>query len=74
MNASFTIATPDGGLLETAIEPGLTLAQHLFMAGAFHGRALCSGAGRCGLCQALFVSGAPAPLPEERSILPPARL
>jgi len=52
------------------VVPGLTLAQNLFLAGAFTGRPLCSGAGRCGLCRVRFLSGAPAPLPEELLRLP----
>lgn len=63
-----------GAETEASIEPGLTLAQHLYMAGAFLGRPLCSGAGRCGLCRVRFLAQAPDPLPEEREILSSARL
>ena len=62
----FTLVDAPRGLrLRLPAEPGITLAQSLFLAGAFLGRPLCSGLGRCGLCQARFLQGAPAPLPEE---------
>jgi len=64
----------DGRSVDVPIDPGLTLAQHLYVAGAFADRPLCSGAGRCGLCQVEFTEGAPAPLPEERARIPHARL
>ena len=64
----------DGRSVAIPIEPGLTLAQHLYTAGAFTGRALCSGAGRCGLCQVRFTARAPVPLPEEAERIAPARL
>ncbi|MFZ5426005.1 MAG: ASKHA domain-containing protein [Thermodesulfobacteriota bacterium] len=56
------------------IRPGLTLAQHLYLAGALRRRALCSGAGRCGLCRTLFSKEAPSILPEETAILSPGLL
>jgi uncharacterized 2Fe-2S/4Fe-4S cluster protein (DUF4445 family) len=64
----------DAASAEVSMEPGLTLAQHLYMAGAFQGRPLCSGAGRCGLCRVRFLSQPPDPLPEERAMLSPGRL
>lgn len=57
-----------------AIVPGLTLAQHIFLAGGFEGRALCSGAGRCGQCAARFAALPPAPLPAEAGLLAQPRL
>jgi len=72
---TFRVTRPGHGRSEAVgIEPGLSLAQHLYLAGAFADRALCSGAGRCGLCQVEFRQGAPAPLPEETRIIPAARL
>ncbi len=68
-------ASPDQNLgVELEILPGLTLAQTLYAAGAFRGRALCSGAGRCGLCQVRFTRLAPPPLAQERERLAPERL
>ncbi|GAB6038992.1 ASKHA domain-containing protein [Fundidesulfovibrio butyratiphilus] len=68
------LSRADGARQKVDIRPGLTLAQSLFLAGAFSGRPLCSGLGRCGLCQVRFVSNAPPPLPEEGKRLPPGRL
>ncbi|MFP5238533.1 MAG: ASKHA domain-containing protein [Acidobacteriota bacterium] len=56
--------------LSQGIQPGFTLAQALFAAGAYRGKPLCSGAGRCGLCRVRFAEGAPEPLPEEVRRLP----
>ncbi|WP_243310564.1 ASKHA domain-containing protein [Fundidesulfovibrio agrisoli] len=56
------------------IQPGFSLAQALFAAGAYRGKPLCSGAGRCGLCRVRFAEGAPEPLPEETRRLPGERL
>jgi len=64
----------DGRSVAIPIESGFTLAQHLFIAGALKGRPLCSGAGRCGLCQVEFATRAPKPLPEETERISPARL
>lgn len=62
----FFISPPGAGqAVPVPILPGLTLAQHLYVAGAFRGKPLCSGAGRCGLCRARFIGEAPEPLPEE---------
>jgi len=74
MNTFRIIGSRDGQVLEATIEPGLTLAQHLYLAGAFTARPLCSGAGRCGLCQARFLSESPDPLPEERERISAIRL
>lgn len=59
--------TPKGGgeQVLSPVRGGLTLAQHLYLAGAFSSRPLCSGAGRCGLCQVRFITYPPAPLPLE---------
>ena len=71
----FNIAAPQSeDRVRVPIERGLTLAQHLYLAGAFQAKSLCSGAGRCGLCQARFLSLAPAPLPEELERIGPHRL
>ena len=74
MNTLRIVWKQDGSIVETPIESGLTLAQHLYVSGAFQGRPLCSGAGGCGLCRVRYLSGAPEPLPEERGLLSPARL
>lgn len=57
-----------------AIEPGLTLAQHLFLAGAYESVPLCSGAGRCGLCQVRFLEGAAAPGADDAALIRGERL
>lgn len=64
-DASIVLSSPRQAPRRVPVVPGLTLAQNLFLAGAFAGRPLCSGAGRCGLCRVRFLSGVPAPLPEE---------
>ncbi len=69
-SAVFTVLSPGGQACAVPIIPGLTLAQNLFLAGAFSGRPLCSGSGSCGLCRVRFISGAPMPLPEELRRLP----
>jgi len=74
MNTFRIIGKQAGQVLESSIEPGLTLAQHLYLAGAFSGRPLCSGAGRCGLCRVRFLARAPEPLPEEQGRISPERL
>jgi uncharacterized 2Fe-2S/4Fe-4S cluster protein (DUF4445 family) len=74
MNTFRIIGAEDGQIQEKCVEPGMTLAQHLYLAGAFTGRPLCSGAGRCGLCQVRFMSGAPDPLPREMELITTARL
>jgi len=56
------------------LAPGDTLAQALFRAGYFVGRPLCSGIGRCGACRVRFVSGAPAPVPQDVRRLGPGEL
>ena len=73
--SKFSIVAKQGGpIFETPLVPGLTLAQHLFIAGAFRSRPLCSGAGRCGLCQVRFLTPPPEPLGEECGIISPDRL
>ncbi|MBI4806716.1 MAG: DUF4445 domain-containing protein [Desulfovibrio sp.] len=73
--STFSIVAKKGGpISEAPLVPGLTLAQHLFIAGAFQAKALCSGAGRCGLCQVKFLTTPPEPLVEEQDILSPGRL
>lgn len=54
--------------------PGRTLAQALFLEGAWPKRAYCAGLGRCGLCAVRFQSDAPDPLPEELDALSAARV
>jgi len=68
--------TPKGGgeQILSPVRGGLTLAQHLYLAGAFSSRPLCSGAGRCGLCQIRFLTDPPTPLPMERRRIAPERL
>jgi uncharacterized 2Fe-2S/4Fe-4S cluster protein (DUF4445 family) len=71
----FSIVAKKGGpISETPLVPGLTLAQHLFIAGAFQAKALCSGAGRCGLCQVKFLTAPPEPLGQEQDIISSDRL
>ncbi|GFK95026.1 hypothetical protein NNJEOMEG_02874 [Fundidesulfovibrio magnetotacticus] len=71
----FTIVDKAGGPdRPVSVSPGLTLAQHLYIEGAFDGRPLCSGAGRCGKCAVLFEPGAPAPELAEERVLEPERL
>lgn len=71
---AYTVLSPEGQASSVPVLPGLTLAQNLFLAGAFTGRPLCSGSGRCGLCRVRFVSGAPELLPEEVQRLPAEKL
>ncbi|WP_027191631.1 ASKHA domain-containing protein [Fundidesulfovibrio putealis] len=72
---TFSITPKGGG--EQVLSPvrgGLTLAQHLYLAGAFSSRPLCSGAGRCGLCQVRFITDPPEPLPVELQRISSERL
>lgn len=74
MNTFSIIPKGGGAAVETPIQGGLTLAQHLYVAGAFASRPLCSGAGRCGLCQVRYLSCAPEPLAAERRRIRAERL
>jgi uncharacterized 2Fe-2S/4Fe-4S cluster protein (DUF4445 family) len=69
MNEFFLSPVGQSQTVAVSVLPGLTLAQHLYVAGAFRGEPLCSGAGRCGLCRTRFAGDAPAPLPEETARL-----
>ncbi len=47
------------------VEPDETLAQALFRHGAFLGKPLCSGLGKCGQCRVRYSEKSPTPTPDE---------
>ncbi|MFA7165724.1 MAG: ASKHA domain-containing protein [Desulfoplanes sp.] len=53
-----------GRFRKIPVDPGLTIAQNLFVAGFFRGIPLCSGLGHCGLCRIRFLS-VPLPRPDD---------
>lgn len=65
MKEQLTVHLPDGNVMHLAPSADLTLAQLLFLNGAFQGVPLCSGMGRCGLCRIRFQSEAPEARKEE---------
>ena len=67
--ASFTVIESSGRSRTVPIEPGQSLAQHLFQQGAFVGKPLCAGLGRCGLCRVSYHTPAPDITGQELRIL-----
>ena len=63
------VSTTQGDVTAVAIHPGDTLAQAVYLSGAFAPRPLCSGLGKCGLCRVRFLSAPPVPTPEDDAIL-----
>lgn len=61
----FFLVEAGGQARPARLEPGLSLAQNLFIAGALADRPLCSGLGCCGLCRVRYVGDPPPPLPKE---------
>ncbi|MFW5722147.1 MAG: ASKHA domain-containing protein [Desulfohalobiaceae bacterium] len=67
--AFFTVTESSGLEWIVPIEPGQSLAQHLFQQGAFVGKPLCAGLGRCGLCRVSYHTPAPDITGQELRIL-----
>ena len=63
------VSTTEGDVIAVAIHPGDTLAQAVYLSGAFAPRPLCSGLGKCGLCRMRFLSAPPPATPEDEAIL-----
>lgn len=63
------VSTTEGDVIAVAIHPGDTLAQAVYLSGAFAPRPLCSGLGKCGLCRVRFLSAPPQATPEDEAIL-----
>ena len=63
------VSTAEGKIIAVAIHPGDTLAQAVYLSGAFASRPLCSGLGKCGLCRMRFLSAPPPATPEDEAIL-----
>jgi len=59
------VTTHDGQQLELTPDPGLGLAQRIFLAGLWDGVPLCAGMGKCGLCRVRYAAAPPHPAPEE---------
>ncbi|CCH50484.1 ASKHA domain-containing protein [Pseudodesulfovibrio piezophilus] len=56
---SILVHTHDGGRFALEPKEGDTLAKTLFLSRLWHGVALCSGLGKCGLCRVRYTSDAP---------------
>lgn len=56
---SILIHTHDGGRFALEPHEGDTLAKTIFMSRLWHGVALCSGLGKCGLCRVRYLEDAP---------------
>lgn len=56
---SILIHTHDGARFALEPKQGDTLAKTIFLSRLWHGVALCSGLGKCGLCRVRFISDAP---------------
>lgn len=54
--------------------PGEDLARAIWLSGGVPPQPLCLGLGRCGRCRVRYVTGAPAPLPEDAAVLTPDEL
>ena len=70
----FMLQVGDGPARPAPLAPGLSLAQNLFLAGAFADLPLCSGLGGCGLCRVRYLDDPPPPLPKELAKLSPILL
>ncbi|MBC16425.1 MAG: FeS-binding protein [Desulfovibrio sp.] len=66
---SIRIKTHDGTLLALEPREGDTLAKTIVMSRLWHGVALCSGLGKCGLCKVRFTENPPEPVLEEKKKL-----
>ena len=60
---------PDPVLLDAV--PGTRMQQAIWLSGLFNPVPLCGGLARCGRCRVRYLTPAPAPLPEEESVLGP---
>ncbi|MCJ2162998.1 MULTISPECIES: ASKHA domain-containing protein [unclassified Pseudodesulfovibrio] len=58
---SILIHTHDGGRFALEPKTGDTLARTIFLSRLWHGVALCSGLGKCGLCRVRFLKDTPEP-------------
>jgi len=56
---SILVHTHDGTQLKLESRSGDTLAKTIFLSRHWHGVALCSGLGKCGLCRVRYISNAP---------------
>ena len=73
-NDVFTLVASDGRHVSAPVEPGITVAQAMFLHLAGHVKPMCGGAGLCGRCKALFTGGAPRPDEAERALLAPEEI
>ncbi|EPR31413.1 ferredoxin [Alkalidesulfovibrio alkalitolerans DSM 16529] len=67
----FTIVTNDGRYVTVPVEPGITVAQAMFLHLAGHVKPMCGGAGLCGRCKTRFLKGTPPLDDAERKLLSP---
>ena len=56
---SIIVHTHDGGRFSLEPKANETLAKTIFLSRLWHGVALCSGLGKCGLCRVRFIHDAP---------------